>query len=80
VIKGHTYIGWISLIAGVINLILFFFVGFEIEWETGMLISLALGAISLVTGLVARFEKAKDNFGVAGISLGILVPIMCLVW
>ncbi len=79
-IKGHSYIGWTSLILGIVNFILYFFVGLEIEFETGMAASLILGLISFATGLVARFGRTKDNFGVAGIVLGVLVPIMCLVW
>lgn len=83
-IKGHSYIGWISLIVGVVSFILALLgipLGiFEIEWEAGMGASFYLGFIALITGLIARFGRTKDNFGVAGISLGIIAGLWSIAW
>ena len=46
--------------------------------ETGLAANFVLSIVGLITGLLARFGSGKDNFGVAGIGLAIVAPILGL--
>ena len=66
----HTGIGLASLILGIVGLlcsISVVFCGF----------GSFLGAIAMVLGIFARFDKAKDSYGTVGIILGIIAIILC---
>ena len=68
--SGHRYIGWLSLALGIVAITLSLLAGTEV-------FSFLLGMLSLVVGLVTRFA-AKDNFGVAGIALGLIAALNSL--
>ena len=66
----HTGIGLASLILGIIGLLCSISVFFYVFGGL-------LGAISLILGGLARFGKAKDGYGTAGMILGVIALILC---
>lgn len=78
--KNHTATGIASLVLGIATYVLYFVLLFaEHNWTQGIVTGLLLSLASIIVGLVARFGKAKDNFGVAGFALGMIGFVLMLI-
>ena len=79
--KKHSLTGIISLVLGMGTFVLYLFLEFTPHDRTGgKTAAVILGLVSIIIGLVARFSKAKDNFGVAGLALGLISLIYGIVY
>ena len=76
--KGHTYLAWYSTAAGLLNIILAFpFSVIGTDWTIRLITLSVLGITGMITGLISRFGRARDNLGAAGIVLAITALLVC---
>jgi hypothetical protein len=76
----HKPVGYISLLVSIVDYLLalyLYIVGLDND-SAGLLVvvCLILAIIALILGLIARFGREKDNFGVPGIISIVIVPIL----
>jgi hypothetical protein len=83
--SNHGTIGWMSLIVSVANylfLLYLVFVGLPLDSDNWMKIiissTIVLTLIGFVSGIIARFGKQKDNFGIPGIVSIVMTPILLI--
>lgn len=77
-LRGHSYIAWISTNVGIFNVVLIvLFLVLSTDWVVRLATLFILSGLGLITGVMARYGSEKDNLGVAGIVLAVVAPVIC---
>ena len=81
--ETHTRLGWSSLIISVPDYILAFYLYIFGISDSDVDITILMACVFLtlfgfVIGMIARFGRGKDNFGIPGILSLFVVPLLML--